>query len=41
MIEIAKFDAIVEQHAITQPVETVGEDDLALSALRHAIEINR
>lgn len=41
MIEIAKFDAIVEQHAIPQPVETVGKDDLALGALRRSIEVNR
>lgn len=41
MIEIAKFDAIVEQHAITQPVETVGKNDLALGALRRSIEVNR
>ena len=32
MVEVALFDAVGETHAIAQPVETVGQDDLAFGA---------
>ena len=41
MVEVAKFDTVVEQHAVAQPVETVGENDFSLGSLRNAVEFHR
>ncbi len=41
VIEIAKLDTVVEQHAITQPIETIRKDDLALGALRRTFKVDR
>ena len=41
MVKVANFIAIGEQNAVTQPVEAVGQDDLALGALRGAIDVHR
>jgi hypothetical protein len=32
VVEITDFDTVVEQHPVPQPVETVGQNDLALRA---------
>ncbi len=40
MVEVAHLDAVGEQHPIPQPVETVGEYDLALGAGGHPVQIN-
>ncbi len=39
MIEIAQLDAVREQHAIPQPVETIGEQNLALRTRRHTLQL--
>ena len=41
MVEVANFDAIRKKHAVTQPIETIRQDDLALCSGRYAIKINR
>jgi hypothetical protein len=35
MIEVTDFDAIVEQHAVSLPVETVCEQDVTLCSVGH------
>ena len=37
MVEVTKLDTIVEQHAVAQPVETVGENDFSLGSLRNTV----
>ena len=41
MVEIAEFHAVGEQHPITLPIETVGEDHFALGARRHVGQVDR
>ena len=40
VVEIADFRTIHEKDAITQPVEAIGEDDLAFGASWCAVDIN-
>ncbi len=41
MIEVTDLGAVVEEHAVSLPVEAVGEDDLALGPDRHAVDLDR
>ena len=38
--EVAELAAVVEQDAVAQPIEAVGEDDLALGAGRHTVHLD-
>ncbi len=40
MVEIADLGAVLEQHPIPLPVESVGEDHFALGAHRHAVDLH-
>ena len=40
MVEVAHLDAVGEQHPVPQPVETVGENDLAFGAGGHSVQLN-
>lgn len=41
MIKIPEFNAIGEQHSVSKPVETVGENDLSFRSRCNTIEIDR
>ena len=41
VVEVAYFDSIRKKHAVTQPIETVRQDDLAFCSGSYAIKINR
>src|SRR5688572_21422747 len=41
VVEIGELGAVVEQHPVAQPVEAVGQQHLALGALRHADQVDR
>lgn len=41
MVEVAQFDTVREQDAVSLPIESVGEDDLALRPGRHVSQIHR
>lgn len=41
MIEITQLDSVVEQHAVSLPLETVGEDDATLGSERYVGEVDR
>ena len=41
MVEIAYFDAIGKEHAVSKPIETIRQDDLALCSGCHTVKINR
>ena len=41
VVKVADFDAIGKKNAITEPVETIRQDDLALCSGSYAIKINR
>ncbi len=41
MVEITFFDAVGEAHPIAEPVETIGQDDLALGAERDPVDFDR
>lgn len=41
MVEVADFDAIGKKNAVTKPIESIGQDDLALCSGSYAIKINR
>ena len=41
MVKIANFGAVSKTHAIAQPIESVGQNDLALAAYRESISLDR
>ena len=41
MVKIANFGAVSKTHAIAQPIESVGQNDLALTAYREPISFDR
>ena len=41
MVKVANFDAIRKKHAVTQPIEPIRQDDLALCSGGYTIKINR
>ena len=41
MVEIANFGAVSETHSVPQPIETIGQNDLALAAYRQPISLDR
>ena len=41
MVKIANFGAVSKTHAIAQPIESVGQNDLALAAYREPIALDR
>lgn len=38
MIAVAKFNPIIEKHAVAQPTEAIRQDDLAFSAFGYAVQ---
>lgn len=40
-VEVGQFDAVVETHAVAQPVEPVREDDSPFRTRGYAVEIDR
>jgi trigger factor len=41
VIQVTKFDAVVEEHSVAQPVEAIREDDLALRSRGHSVEVDQ
>ena len=41
MVEIANFGAVSKTHSVPQPIETIGQNDLALAAYRQPISFDR
>lgn len=41
MIKVTHLDAVGEEHPVAQPVEAVGENDFALGANGHSVQLNR
>ncbi len=39
MVKVANFDAVRKAHAITEPVESIGQDDFALSAHGESVHL--
>ena len=40
MIQIAHLDAVGEQHPVPLPVESIGQNDLALGAGGHSVQLD-
>ena len=41
VVQVAQFDTVVEEHSVTQPIEAIREDDLALRACGHSIKVDQ
>ena len=41
MIKVAHLDAVGEENAISQPIETVGKNHFALCAHRYSVKFHR
>ena len=40
MVKIAQFGAVCKAHSVTEPVETIGQNNLALTARRQTTNVN-
>ena len=41
MVKIAYFCTVCKAHAVTEPIKTIGQNDLALAAYRQPISFDR